>query len=57
MLIQSGGNPESENDKKETPIEVAEGLFFRFFFLQNFRNFQIKEFQKFFQNLKLRKKF
>lgn len=24
MLIQSGGNPESENDKKETPIEVAE---------------------------------
>ena len=25
VLIQSGGNPESENDKKETPIEVAEG--------------------------------
>ena len=24
VLIQSGGNPESENDKKETPIEVAE---------------------------------
>ena len=27
VLIQSGGNPESENDKKETPIEVAEGIF------------------------------
>ena len=25
VLIQSGGNPESENDKKETPVEVAEG--------------------------------
>lgn len=44
VLIQSGGNPESENDKKETPIEVAEEEETRRLLLEGIPIF--KEFEK-----------